>query len=343
MILVSPAQDVENVEMDLGSDNIEGEGEVVESDQSKEEKPSVRNIFGSIVDFITNKNHLDDDSNDNDEEYKVNVNQLIEPKELQFDTKTEPGTRKHVHSVFEGIKHSKTEIYNHEEDDFKSRIMGFFTSNTSRSKQNSPDINTPKVHDSDNNLQDLSNLTKDEKLYRIDERSRQECLAMLTYYRPSGNNKNAKKLEKYIPKFIELDCPIPEELSLDYDYAKYDISSLLPKPESMTEDYHDILIKYETLSCFCHKKQTAYRKMNDRFVEKVEINLFPLILDSAVLNSHDSPERTQFMISINGTKSREFWRYELTDYFSIYKKNLMLGYLYGDKYKFMNPFEFDDT
>lgn len=333
MILVSPAQDVENVEMDLGSDNIEGEGEVVESDQSNEEKPIVRKIFGSIVDFITNKNQ-------DLEEHDTNVNPEIEPQELEFDNKTTP--RKHASSVLEELKHQTTPMRKiesniQEEDDFKSRIMGFFTiSNTSRSKQDCPDIQTPIAHNSDRSFSDLANLTKDEKLYQIDDNSRDECLRMLEYYRPTSNYnyKYAKKLEKYIPTFIELDCPIPEELSLDYEYAKYDISSLLPKPESMTDEYHDILIKYETLSCFCHKKQTAYRKMNDRFVEKVEINLFSIILDSAVLSHTDNPENVQFMISVNGRKSKAFWRYKLTDYFSIYKKDLMLGYLHGDKYEF---------
>jgi hypothetical protein len=69
----------------------------------------------------------------------------------------------------------------------------------------------------------------------------------------------------------------------------------------------------------------VYRKMNQKLVEKIEINLFPLILENAILLAHKNPETKEFMISINGTKRKKFWHHALTDYFEIYKENLLIG------------------
>ena len=71
---------------------------------------------------------------------------------------------------------------------------------------------------------------------------------MLKYYRPTSPNKAFHKLERYLPQFMELDTPIPEELSLDYEFAKYDISSSISVPKNATEKYKEALIKYETLA-----------------------------------------------------------------------------------------------
>ena len=84
--------------------------------------------------------------------------------------------------------------------------------------------------------------------------------------------------------------------------------------------------------------------MNDKLAEKVEVNLFPLILEKALLTPQDAPEKTKFMISVTGAKRRKFWQNKLVEYFKIYKKDLLLGFLSddGDNFKFVFPEYLDD-
>jgi hypothetical protein len=53
----------------------------------------------------------------------------------------------------------------------------------------------------------------------------------------------------------------------------------------------------------------VFRRTNDWLVEKVEINLFPLILDSAVVANNGPPMNNNFMISIAGKKHKKFWHH----------------------------------
>jgi hypothetical protein len=247
-IKVSPANDLENVEMDLGSDNFDGEIEVI-NEESKEDKRNVRNIFGSIVDFITNKNSIEDDKSfnaDKDRKSKTfSKMDTLKPKDVsEFTSKSSQRNNDDIKSKTRAV----TEVKEVDEDDFKSKIIGLFTGNNSKSKQRSSDTDTPKDKDSDRELPSPKDLSKDEKLYEIDEKSRKECIQMLKYYRPTSKNKTLQKVEKFLPIFIELECPIPEELSLDYEFAKYDISGLVPQSESNSIEYKDTLVKYETLA-----------------------------------------------------------------------------------------------
>lgn len=220
--------------------------------------------------------------------------------------------------------------------DFKSRVMSFFSyGNNVAPKQLSMDSATPQANEVDTEPTWKSNKNKDGKLFTIDSETRLEWVKMLQYYKSSYSSKTTSKMDKYLPTFIEMDSPIPEELSMDYEIAKYDISGLVPLPPKITPEYSETLIKYETLKWFCEKKADVYRKMNQKLVEKVEINLFPLILENAILLASKNPEAKEFMISINGTKRKKFWHHSLTDYFEIYKENLLIGWLRGKKYEFV--------
>lgn len=66
---------------------------------------------------------------------------------------------------------------------------------------------------------------------------------MLKYYKPSPAKPNPK-IEKCLPIFMDLDSPIPEELSVDYEFAKYDMNGLIPEPKSGGDEYKEVLTKY---------------------------------------------------------------------------------------------------
>lgn len=239
---------MENVEMDLGSDNFEGEAEV-KSEESKEDKSNVRNIFGSIVDFITNKNSIEGDKSFNADKDRMNktiskMDTLKSKDASQFSPQNSQRNKEYIKSR----PRVATEVKEIEEEDFKSKIIGLFTGNNTKSKERCSDPDTPKINDSEQELPPPKDLSKDEKLYEIDEKSRRECIEMLKYYRPTSKNKTIQKVEKFLPIFIELECPIPEELSLDYEFAKYDISGLVPQSKNTTEEYRGTLVKYETLA-----------------------------------------------------------------------------------------------
>lgn len=83
----------------------------------------------------------------------------------------------------------------------------------------------------------------------IDNETRAECIKMLKYYNPSSSRpKVDKKLEVALPPLIELDSPIPEELSLDYNMAKYNIQDSIIMPEGVSEEYKEVTLHYQTLS-----------------------------------------------------------------------------------------------
>ena len=135
-------------------------------------------------------------------------------------------------------------------------------------------------------------------------------------------------MEKELPWFIELDVPIPEELQVGYEFARYDIAGIIPEPKiKQSEEYKNIICKFETLACFWQKKQEIYRKINEKLAEKVEINLFPLILDKSMNVPPNTPEKGKFIISISGKKRSKFFHNKLVEYFKIYKKDLLLGYI----------------
>lgn len=167
---------------------------------------------------------------------------------------------------------------------------------------------------------------------------------MLKYYKPSPS-KAYQKFEKYLPVFIELDSPIPEELSMDYEFAKYDISGLLPIPKEVDENLKETFIKYETLGWFWRKKADVYRKMNKMLEEKVEISLFPLILDHAVMVANKIPDSKEFMISISGHKRKKFWHHSLAEYFVMYKEQILLGWIRSKQkdWAFFIPEYWDET
>lgn len=234
--------------MDLGSDNVEGEAEV-KSEESKEDKSNVRNIFGSIVDFITNKNSIEDEKSFNDDRDKKGKTfskmDTIKPK---VTSQFSPQNSQRNYEYIKSRPRVSTEVKEGDDGDFKSKIIGLFTGNNTKMKERTSDPDTPKINDSDQELPPPKDLSKVEAIYKIDEKSRLEIIEMLKYYRPTSKNKTLQKVEKFLPIFVELECPIPEELSLNYDFAKYDISGLVPQPENTTTEYKDTWVKYETLA-----------------------------------------------------------------------------------------------
>lgn len=148
---------------------------------------------------------------------------------------------------------------------------------------------------------------------------------MLKYYRPTSPNKSFQKLEQYLPQFMELDTPIPEELSLDYEFAKYDISSSISVPKAATEKYKEAVSKYETLAWYMYHKSDVIRRSNQRLTEKIEINLFPLILENSLLSGKHNQAAKEFIISLSGSKRKKFWHSTLTKNFEKHKAQLLLG------------------
>ena len=67
--------------------------------------------------------------------------------------------------------------------------------------------------------------------------------------------------------------------------------------------------------------------MNGRLAEKVEVNLFPLILEKSMNTPPNVSEKNRFMISISGKRRSKFLHSKLVDYFEIFKKDLLLGYM----------------
>lgn len=106
---------------------------------------------------------------------------------------------------------------------------------------------------------------------------------------------------------------------------------MIPEPKNKDEKYREILCKFETLAWFCQRKQDTIRKINDRLADKVEIALFPKILEKSMATPPATPEKEKYMISVSGKKRSKFFHNKLGDYFKMYKKDLMLGYIHVDR------------
>lgn len=109
-----------------------------------------------------------------------------------------------------------------------------------QSLQNIPLQNWIKVKHRNENVVEKPKVTriftKDDLLYPLDDPWKPECppdckcssenlqnwIEMIKYYKPKPVKPNPD-FEKWLPKMVEFDNPIPEELWLDYNYAKQDI------------------------------------------------------------------------------------------------------------------------
>ena len=65
--------------------------------------------------------------------------------------------------------------------------------------------------------------------------------------------------------------------------------------------------------------------MNEKLVEKIEINMFPLILEHSLHQSKKNPIAKEFIITINGIKGKKFWHNTITKNFEKHKSDLLLG------------------
>lgn len=220
----------------------ENDGEVNE-EELKDEKMNVRNIFGSIVDFITNKNGPEDNETTPNEPF--NKESSLSARSKGANSLSPNSKEKKIN--FEHHKAGLSQRDGNSGNDIASKVIGFFTMGNSSEQHNDQlEESTPQGLDPQSTWN--PHQTKDEKLYEIDEESRQECIKMLNYYKSTSVNKTFKKLEKDLPILIELDSPIPEELSMDYEFAKYDIFGLVPEPSQKAPEYKEVLTKFETLA-----------------------------------------------------------------------------------------------
>ena len=207
----------------------------------------------------------------------------------------------------------------------KSARLSPYSENEKSQEENESEESSSNHEDQLDSKSPNYSSAKDDLLFEIDIETRDECIKMLKYHRPSSPNKSYQKLERYLPKFIELDTPIPEELALDYEFAKYDISNSISIPKETTEKYKEALIKYETLSCYMYHKSEFYRLTNERLVERIEINLFPLILENSLLTLKQNQPTKEFIISVKGWKRKKFWHNTIPKNFERHKSELLLG------------------
>ena len=211
--------------------------------------------------------------------------------------------------------------------DLASKFLGFFSAfNKDDNKQRTFSIEPPLNNDEPNEIED-SSTNSNNGFETIDEETKQCCIEMLKYYRPSSSSKSDPKLEKWLPPFIELDSPIPEELSLDYEIAKHDILGSIALPDKTPEEHKQVLVKYNALSSFMFIKSDVYRNMNDRLICLLEVNLFPVVLEATIMHKSNPTKYKEFMISINGKKRKAFLRSTVRDKFAIFKTRLLLGWL----------------
>jgi hypothetical protein len=244
-IKVPMANDMESMEID---ESEEAEEEVSDEDVRG---VSVRNVFGAVIDFIANKNTDNDPSPDSDSGSNrpsdgLEVNELR--KHATVNPQSSPIRHRSLTENVDEEKENSATKTGTTGSDFRSRVMSFFSyGNDSMPKQLIIEAETPQANEDEPEPSWKSRRNKNERLFDIDSETRLECIKMLQYYKPSSSSKTTSKLDKYLPTFIEMDSPIPEELSVDYEIAKYDISGLVPLPQNITTEYSDALIKYETL------------------------------------------------------------------------------------------------
>ena len=316
--------DVENAEMDSDSEG-ERSGRQENNKNTHWEPINAKNIEYNSANFNINKRHtikIDSDSESRGRASGASdINEEKTPSEFsnKFSVNGSPAKSKTMRHV---------EQSNSQNNDFLSKVLGFFSYGNNENYKEEMEEEAVQSNDEHNNDTTPNHKhTKDYLLYEIDSDSRKECIEMLKYYRPSYPNTTYQKIDRYLPQFIELDSPIPEELSLDYEFAKYDISSLIYLPEDITPEYSETLIKYETLSWFMYYKSDVFRWMNEKLVEKIEINMFPLILEHSLHQSKKNPIAKEFIITINGIKGKKFWHNTITKNFEKHKSDLLLGWI----------------
>lgn len=118
---------------------------------------------------------------------------------------------------------------------------------------------------------------------------------------------------------------------------------MIPEPKvNHPEEYKETVCKFETLACFCQKKQETLRKTNEKLAEKVEIALFPQILENSINTPPNTPEKEKYIISVSGKRRNKFYHKLMKDYLIYYKKEILLGYMEIDTIKKISRFVHED-
>lgn len=158
---VSIAQDIENIDMG------DQDGEIQPDEEHKQET-NVGSIFGSIVDFITNKNSPRDDKSPRPgtatkaRSQTVNYTGTEGMERIKKLAKDLEKTHK--------LKHGLSEREDNPGTDIMAKITGMF-SNSSKTDREGKEDETPK-EDTESTWD--PNMTKDEKLFQVDEETKKE-------------------------------------------------------------------------------------------------------------------------------------------------------------------------
>lgn len=170
MIKVSMANDLENIDMwDI-------EGDIKEGEESKDDNTNVRNIFGSIVDFITNKNGLEEESK-SERERDLRSKLSPDAKNSLGKLEIKKGALKAKKAVKEDSLPLKS---SNSGNDLTSKVMGLFSRNT-QGEEELKETQTAPVKK--RKPLPVVNKSKDEKLYEIGDEERENWVKMLNYYR----------------------------------------------------------------------------------------------------------------------------------------------------------------
>jgi hypothetical protein len=162
MIKVNIAQDIENIDMC----EIDGE---VQDEEFKDDTLNVRNIFGSIVDFITNKSGNEED----DSEMKVTDGKDPAALRRAKTAKSESPDSGDKKLNLEVQKFGLSQRDGNSGNDIASKVIGFFTPHNNP-EQFKEDQTEPLPQDLESQSSWNRSMSKDEKLYDIDDESRQE-------------------------------------------------------------------------------------------------------------------------------------------------------------------------
>ena len=74
-----------------------------------------------------------------------------------------------------------------------------------------------------------------------------------------------------------------------------------------------------------YHKSDVIRQMNQSLIHKIEINLFPLILENSLLCSKQKKSTKEFIVSMKGSKRKKFWHCTIPKNFERHKSELLLG------------------
>ena len=172
-IKVCMVNDVENIDMG------DQEWEVKEEEENKNENKNARNIFGSIVDFITNKNSPDQqDVLEKDQSFKVMRNHSKSQAAIRRSFTSEISNDKpEIQQDKGGLSQRESNSGN----DITSKVIGFFTRTMNEEKLAKMWQDTPKTPG--RNSAWSINPTKDEKLFYLDSEAEHEWIKMLKYYK----------------------------------------------------------------------------------------------------------------------------------------------------------------